>query len=222
MVQAHKAQVEVCIGPLHGVKAGARGYAACAHDESWLASADRFEISPDLPLQEGQPTQRAQNTAAPCSHHALADTEPGAWGRRIVARTHAKAHRASPRLPALNANDADHLHKLGFLYVGRDEWRLAPAFDINPSPDQDRESKTWLSKASGPIYSIALLLDQAAYFHLSRAQALMVLRGVAAAVHGWRVLATSPVMGLCKKELDDFAPAFEHPSMQAARALVNG
>ena len=426
MVQAHKAQVEVCIGPLATrvgrlsyVKAGAREYSSFVYDAGWLASAEGFEISPDLPLQEGQQNQRAQTVAESCFHHALADTEPDAWGRRIINRAHAKARRANPHLPALNAFDYlsavddfsrvgalrlrtpgghflstpapgqsatpallelqhmlaasravernsetasdlkylqgkgtslggmrpkctvlevdgalalgkfpsvadersvtraevlalhlarrsgidaavsrvvvvgaaavavvrrfdrtaqgaripylsaasmlqatrdeeraytevvdriraccvdpvadarqlwrrlvfnhlitnvdDHLQNLGFLYVGRGQWRLAPAFDINPFPDKDRESKTWLSEASGPIDSVALLMDQAAYFHLSRAEALKVLRDVVAAVHGWRVLATSPVVGLTKKELEDFAPAFEHPGMQAARALL--
>jgi serine/threonine-protein kinase HipA len=426
MVQAHKAQVEVCVGPLAThvgrlsyVKAGAREYSSFAYDPAWLSSADSFEISPDLPLQEGPQNQRAQTAAQSCFHHALADTEPDAWGRRIINRAHAKARKANPHLPALNAFDYlcavddfsrvgalrlrapgggflstpavgqtatpallelqhmlaasravernletasdlkylqgkgtslggmrpkctvleedgslalgkfpsvadercvtraevlalhlarrcgveaaasrvvvvggaavavvrrfdrtasgaripylsaasmllatrdeeraytevvdriraccvdpvadarqlwrrlvfnhlitnvdDHLQNLGFLYVGRGQWRLAPAFDVNPFPDKDRESKTWLSEDSGPVDSVALLLAKADYFHLSRAQALMILRDVVAAVHGWRVLATSPVVGLTSAELEDFAPAFEHPSMLAARALL--
>ena len=36
----------------------------------------------------------------------------------------------------------DHLQDLGFLHLGRGQWRLAPAFDLNPFPDKDRQSKT--------------------------------------------------------------------------------
>lgn len=39
----------------------------------------------------------------------------------------------------LISNVDDHLQNLGFLYVGQGRWRLAPAFDLNPFPDKDRE-----------------------------------------------------------------------------------
>ena len=39
-----------------------------------------------------------------------------------------------------------HLQNHGFLYAGRGQWRLAPAFDLNPFPDKDRELKTWLTR----------------------------------------------------------------------------
>ena len=35
----------------------------------------------------------------------------------------------------LVSNDDDHLKNHGFLYVGDGNWRLSPAFDINPNPD---------------------------------------------------------------------------------------
>jgi serine/threonine-protein kinase HipA len=42
----------------------------------------------------------------------------------------------------------DHLQNHGFLHVEHGLWRLAPAFDLNPFPDKERESKTWLSEAA--------------------------------------------------------------------------
>lgn len=112
MVQALKLQVDVCVGPLASavgrlsyVKAGAREYSSFAYDTAWLSSAESFEISPDLPLQLGQQTQRAQAVGESSFHHALADTEPDAWGRRIINRAHAKARKANPYLAALNAFD---------------------------------------------------------------------------------------------------------------------
>ena len=50
----------------------------------------------------------------------------------------------------LSTNVDDHLQNLGFLHVSNAQWRLAPAFDLNPFPDKDRESKTWLSADAGP------------------------------------------------------------------------
>jgi serine/threonine-protein kinase HipA len=51
----------------------------------------------------------------------------------------------------LITNVDDHLQNHGFLHVAHGQWRLAPAFDINPFPDKEQESKTWLSEQDGPI-----------------------------------------------------------------------
>jgi serine/threonine-protein kinase HipA len=37
----------------------------------------------------------------------------------------------------------------GFLHEDRALWRLSPAFDINPSPEREREMKTWILKTLG-------------------------------------------------------------------------
>jgi len=120
----------------------------------------------------------------------------------------------------LITNVDDHLQNLGFLYVGQGQWRLAPHFDVNPFPDKDRESKTWLSEATGPITSLDMLMAQARYFSLQPAEAVQVLAQVYAAVHDWRTMALRPEVGLLVKELDDFAPAFEHAQMAAARGVI--
>lgn len=115
----------------------------------------------------------------------------------------------------LITNVDDHLQNHGFLHVAHGQWRLAPAFDINPFPDKDRESKTWLSEQGGSISDVGMLLARAAYFGLDEAQALTVLAEVHAAVASWRALALSAEVGLRRAELDDFAPAFEHDQMAA-------
>jgi serine/threonine-protein kinase HipA len=120
----------------------------------------------------------------------------------------------------LITNVDDHLHNLGFLYAGRGMWRLAPAFDLNPFPDQDRESKTWLSEDSGPVTSLNMLMERAEYFGLLRAEALNSLSAVYAAVRDWRTVAAGTDVGLREMELDDFTPAFEHAEMKAARSLL--
>jgi hypothetical protein len=61
----------------------------------------------------------------------------------------------------LITNVDDHLQNHGFLHVAHGLWRLAPAFDINPFPDKDRESKTWLSEQDGPITDVQMLLARA-------------------------------------------------------------
>ncbi len=120
----------------------------------------------------------------------------------------------------LITNVDDHLQNLGFIYVDKNRWRLSPAFDLNPFPDKDRESKTWLSEDTGPIDSVQQLLAQAHRFQLKPAQAKEVLGQVANAVRDWRALAASPRIGLAAHELDDFAPAFEHADLEDATRLA--
>lgn len=424
--RALKAQVDVCmgkrgvlVGQLTYSKAGAREYSSFAYADSWLRSADRFEVSPDLPLVEGHQVRKAPTKDDFCFHFALADTEPDAWGCRVIARTHAKARKVNQELSALTALDYlaavddfsrigalrlrdsngdflrtveqgkrstpplvelqqmyqasraverneettedlkylqgkgtslggmrpkctvldedgtlaigkfpsvkdvravtraevlalrlaeragietavarivmadgtpvavigrfdrtadhgripylsaasmlqasrneeraytevvdsmrarcadpvsdarqlwrrlvfnhlitnvdDHLQNLGFLHVSKGQWRLAPAFDLNPFPDKDRESKTWLSEDTGPVDSLEMLLSGAAYFYLDEPTAIRVLAEVHTAVSGWRALATSLAVGLTPAELDEFAPAFEHADMESAKELV--
>jgi serine/threonine-protein kinase HipA len=116
----------------------------------------------------------------------------------------------------LITNVDDHLQNLGFLHMTHGQWRLAPAFDVNPFPDKDRESKTWLSEDDGPITDIGMLLARSGDFALNRQQALAILAQVHATVSDWRALARSSAVGLRAAELDDFAPAFEHEQMDAA------
>lgn len=121
----------------------------------------------------------------------------------------------------LITNVDDHLQNHGFLHVEHGLWRLAPAFDINPFPDKDRESKTWLSEDTGPITDIRMLLAHSTYFSLSADQALATLAEVYRAVSTWREVACSPAVGLAAKELDDFAPAFEHAQARATKKLLD-
>jgi serine/threonine-protein kinase HipA len=117
-------------------------------------------------------------------------------------------------------NVDDHLQNHGFLHSGHGLWRLAPAFDINPFPDKDRESKTWLSEDEGPVVALAPLLAHCAYFSLTQTEALRALADIYHAVQGWRAMALAPDIGLTAAELEDFAPAFEHEVLDEARAVL--
>lgn len=106
-------------------------------------------------------------------------------------------------------NVDDHLWNVGILYAGNGQWRLAPAFDVNPFPDRERESKTWLSEDTGPITSLKQLIDGSAYFGLQPIQAQEEASAMAAAVANWREIATSKDVGLTDAELQVFAHAFQ-------------
>jgi serine/threonine-protein kinase HipA len=103
-------------------------------------------------------------------------------------------------------NVDDHLHNHGFLHVGHGQWRLAPAFDINPFPDRVRELKTWISPRTGPDASLDALRSEAPYFRIKPTQSDAIIGQVAAAVSEWRLWGAR--LGMTPVELDAFADAF--------------
>ncbi|MGH7271578.1 MAG: type II toxin-antitoxin system HipA family toxin, partial [Polyangiaceae bacterium] len=115
----------------------------------------------------------------------------------------------------LITNVDDHLLNHGFLHTGHGQWRLAPAFDLNPFPDRVRELKTWISPQAGPEATIDALLSVAPYFKISRARANDVVAHVERVVAGWRDEGRS--LGMTNAELEPFGPAFEHSERDAAR-----
>ncbi len=115
----------------------------------------------------------------------------------------------------LITNVDDHLLNHGFLHVGHGQWRLSPAFDLNPFPDRVRELKTWISPETGPEATIEALLSVAPYFKIARDHARQVLKQVERAVARWR--ASGRALGMTDLELEPFATAFEHSQREAAR-----
>lgn len=120
----------------------------------------------------------------------------------------------------LITNVDDHAQNHGFLHVAHGQWRLAPAFDINPFPDKDQELKLWLDEAYGPVDSIKAVVGVAGYFRLDAAAAQRVLGDVCAAIDNWKTVAKSAAVGMSDSDLDDFAPAFDNEQMRVAKTLL--
>jgi hypothetical protein len=70
------------------------------------------------------------------------------------------------------------------------------------------------------MYDACRAVERADYFNLRPEEALKALAAVYAAVRDWRTVALSADVGLLETELDDFAPAFEHPDMSLAQDLL--
>jgi serine/threonine-protein kinase HipA len=120
----------------------------------------------------------------------------------------------------LITNVDDHVQNHGFLHVAHGQWRLAPAFDINPFPDKDPELKLWLTEHSGPVDSIADVLDAAPDFWLREDNAKRVLGEVCTAIQDWKRIAKSAPVGMTNDDLDAFAPALENDQMRTAVRLL--
>lgn len=106
-------------------------------------------------------------------------------------------------------NVDDHLNNHGFLHQAHDQWKLAPAFDINPFPDKERTLKTWISEDAGEAASLAEAIAVAPLFGLTRGAEMIVLNEVKSAVANWKTVARS--VGMSTVDISNFAPAFEHP-----------
>jgi serine/threonine-protein kinase HipA len=118
----------------------------------------------------------------------------------------------------LITNVDDHLCNHGFLHVRHGQWRLAPAFDINPFPDRARELKTWISEETGPEATIEAALSVLSYFRISQTKAKEILGRIVAVVSNWRE--TGATLGMTSQELDQFADAFEHAELEVARKTI--
>lgn len=86
----------------------------------------------------------------------------------------------------LVANRDDHLRNHGFLR-GTGGWRLAPAFDVNPSPEKLEHSLALDDSVRAP--DLDLVRETAPLYRLSADEAERTIAEVGRAVSGWRQLA---------------------------------
>ncbi len=116
----------------------------------------------------------------------------------------------------LISNTDDHLRNHGFLYVGREGWRLSPAYDLNPVPTdiKPRILATAINEDDSTA-SLTLAMDVAAYFELDAARARKIAGEVGNVVAKWRDEAARH--GLSKAEVDRMMSAFEHEDLEMAR-----
>ena len=93
------------LGTLNYTRQGVRESSAFAYAPSWLESPLRFAVSPDLPLTAARQFKKAASRDNSVFHGAIAEAD--GWGRRLIARAHARRRtRAAPvAAAALNALD---------------------------------------------------------------------------------------------------------------------
>jgi len=103
----------------------------------------------------------------------------------------------------MTANRDDHLRNHGFLRdIGG--WRLAPAFDVNPSPQRLEHSLAIDDSLRAP--DLELVRGTARYYRLASEQAGEIIEEVRRAVSRWRDLAREA--DLSAEEIDRIGLAF--------------
>ena len=98
-LQVHIGNEGRLVGTLHYDQNGAREHAAFVYDQTWLATAERFALEPNLPLVTGPQFHRKVPEGS-VFHATIADTEPDGWGRRVILRDHAKRRQTAKRTGA--------------------------------------------------------------------------------------------------------------------------
>jgi len=98
-------QAENPLGRLFFVKDGQREFSQFAYSDAWLTHPRSFDVSPDLSRTMGYQLRKPAAPNDSCFFGALADTEPDAWGRRVIARAHAKARSKDAALGPLTELD---------------------------------------------------------------------------------------------------------------------
>lgn len=118
----------------------------------------------------------------------------------------------------LISNVDDHLRNHGFLWLGRQGWTLAPAFDLNPVPAdlKARVLTTNIDLDEGTC-SVDLLQSACGYFGLKLNRAREVIKAVADVTATWRNCARAA--GARPAEIDRMASAFEHGDLKSALGL---
>lgn len=133
-------QIQVCIGKagapvgtLVYVKRGRRENTTFAYDQSWLANPDGFNVSADLALHSGYQPRRAPSAHDSVFHFAIADTAPDAWGRRVIARDHARRRKENAVLAPLTELDyllaVDDFSRVGALRLRDQDGRYCRTVD---------------------------------------------------------------------------------------------
>jgi serine/threonine-protein kinase HipA len=107
----------------------------------------------------------------------------------------------------LIGNLDDHLRNHGFLYDHNNQWRLSPAYDLNPVPSAEkaRELSTWISE-EGPEADLDLARRAARYFALKDDQARSIISEVSDRLRGWQN--TAHRLGMSAADIGVYATAF--------------
>jgi serine/threonine-protein kinase HipA len=121
----------------------------------------------------------------------------------------------------LISNVDDHLRNHGFLWMGRNGWRLSPAYDLNPVPTDVRKRilTTNINLDEGTC-DLNLVISVAEYFGLADAAAKRIIKEVATATSSWREVAAT--FDAPSAEVRRMASAFEHDDLERALALRIG
>lgn len=174
------------VGMLHFGADGGREASAFTYDPEWLARRDRFAIDPALPLVSGPQFHRKGNHAhASTFFGCFADSEPDGWGKRVIARDHAKRRREAEVLG--EPVERRPLTSLDYLLMVDDFSRIGALRMVDEQGQYLRATPRGF-RAAPPLIELRQLVDasQALEAHRETAADLRYLRGNGTSLGGMR------------------------------------
>lgn len=105
------------------------------------------------------------------------------------------------------SNHDDHLRNHGFLYDSNDQWRLSPAYDLNPVPlfETDGTLQTAISE-KGPEADLSRAIEVCAHFGLKEDKAKETIANMLSVVQDWQKIAAQLRMSAADQK--EYASAF--------------
>ncbi len=201
-------QSENPVGQLIFVKDGQREFSQFAYHPGWLSHARCFDVSPDLSRVTGYQLFKPPTSNDSCFFAALADTEPDAWGRRVIARAHAKARANDAALGPLT--ELDYLAAVDdFSRVGALRLRSGQGQYLRSVADGERTTPAFLELEKILSASRAVELSQ------ETSADLAYLQGKATSLGGMRPKCTL-------QDADGALCLGKFPSVGDARAVTRG
>ena len=196
------------IGSLVYVRHARREHSAVAYDETWLADPQRFNVSADLQLAPGYQFHKAASPHDSVFHGAVADTAPDAWGRRVIARDHARRRRDDPRVPALD--ELDYL-------LAVDDFSRVGALRLHGAEERKSRAVTEGRRNTAPLIELDRIFQasRALETGLETAQDLRYLQGKGTSLGGMRPKCTMV-------DEDGWLAIGKFPSLGDTRSITRG
>ncbi|MDE2914138.1 MAG: type II toxin-antitoxin system HipA family toxin [Paracoccaceae bacterium] len=112
-------------------------------------------------------------------------------------------------------NKDNHLKNHGFIYVGGGQWRLSPAFDINPAPERHRVLETGIIAGGSFDASIDIALEACEFFDFKPEEARAYASNAARTIREtWKEALKNE--GVSAQEVKQYTDAFEHRDSEKA------
>ncbi len=201
-------QAESPLGRLIFVKDGQREFSQFAYSPAWLTHPRCFDVSPDLSRTMGYQLHKPPTQNDSCFWGALADTEPDAWGRRVIARAHAKARAKDAALAPLTELDylaaVDDFSRVGALRLRHEQGQY-----LRSVADGERTTPAFLELEKILSASRAVELSQ------ETSADLAYLQGKGTSLGGMRPKCTL-------QDTDGSLCLAKFPSVGDARAVTRG
>lgn len=115
---------------------------------------------------------------------------------------------------------SEDLRKIGFLYAGRERWKLAPACGLRPRPSKVNVPHGDQAHVSSQRLTLQTLVEQAEAFGVDPSHVRPFLRHQLEVLSSWKQSASEFFVSMNAHDIQQMGPAMNNPQMQWAKQLL--